>query len=181
MLESRDRFLEQLRTEQHLFQFSPGSIAEFLRGLGVSYLNFEAAVFAFDDMYLVASHKRLTPIDEEQVPAFLTDAPNRRFALAMLDIRSKEIALKETLDRETTALRRRVNEIGADREAGLKVILDLQSENTALRQWIGGIKSDREARLTDHGTNRIERSHHQGIERSRLLDLKLFGAPRVFD
>ena len=147
MLEKNDAFLQQLKPEEHLFLFSPASITEFLGGLGVPHVLFEKAVFAIYDMYLVAGRMPFKPVDEARVSASLTESPSRRFALAMLDLWRREAALKQTLDRDTAALRQRIDEIEADREARLKVILGQQAETAALRQRIDEIEADREARL----------------------------------
>ena len=177
MLERKDSFLEQLRPEQHLFLFSPASIAAFLGGLGLSHVRFETAIFDFYDMYLVASRMPITSINEGRVSGLLSESPNRRFALAMLDLRRREVALKETLDRETTALRQRIGEIEGDREARLQVILEQQSENAVLRQRIGEIEADREARLKvileEQSENAALRQRIGEIEADREARLKV--------
>jgi hypothetical protein len=139
-----------LKPEQHLFLFSPPSITEFLRRLGVCHLRFETAVFALYDMFMVASREPFAPIDEERISAALKASPHQRFALGMLDLRHREVGLKTALEEAQAgqvAVRQHIDEIEADREARLNLLLDEQAENAELRQRINEIEADREARL----------------------------------
>ena len=82
-------FLEQLKTDEHLFLFSQRSVADFFRRLGAEHIRFEAAIFSQYDMFFVASRTPLVENAAKDIDSALTATPNGRIALALLDLEAQ--------------------------------------------------------------------------------------------
>ncbi len=93
MVQSKSIFLQQLKSDEHLFLFSEPSVRELFLRLGFEHLQFEPAIFAQYDMFFVASRIPLQVRVPEQIDAALMVTPNGRFAQALLDIRERELEL----------------------------------------------------------------------------------------
>ncbi len=113
LVQSGDRFIEQFKPDEHLFLFNRSSIVEMLNEAGFPHVVFEEAVFSFYDMFLVASLTPLKPIAEDKVVQALTEDPNRRITLALLDAYASRRSLESTL-----------RNLSADNDERLAVIID---------------------------------------------------------
>jgi len=83
---ARDRFLEMLIPDEHIYLFSRQSVTELFARLGAAHVQFEAALFPQYDMFLAVSRVPLAPRDPERALEPLAQEPARRLVLAMLDL-----------------------------------------------------------------------------------------------
>lgn len=93
LVEAKDRFLEMLIPDEHLYLFSERSVIDFFGRLGAEYIQFESAIFAHYDMFFVVSRAPLKTHTPDEVESALLVTPNGRLALAMLDLRERELNL----------------------------------------------------------------------------------------
>lgn len=114
LVESKSRFLEQLKYDEHLYLFTQSSVAEFFKRLGAEYINHEPAIFDVYDMFFTVSRKPLMPVSKEQYEAALMSTSHGRMTLALLDIRERELSLLKQIE-----------VINADRAARLEQIITL--------------------------------------------------------
>ncbi|HYE37785.1 class I SAM-dependent methyltransferase [Methylocaldum sp.] len=124
-----DPFLEQLKDDEHLYLFSHNSIRDFFVRLGAEYLEFEPAIFAHYDMFLVVSRQPLNVNTQDKIDELLSSTPASRIVQALLDA-----------DDRATQLNRRLQESEADRAARLDQINELT-------RLLAISESDRAARL----------------------------------
>ena len=92
MTADNDYFLNHIRgksEKEHLFLYSPKSVEALLKSIGVEHVQFEPAIFAIYDMFLVASRSPIKSIPMEEMEAALLASPSSRIALALLDLESK--------------------------------------------------------------------------------------------
>jgi len=93
LFKTKSAFLDQLKSDEHLFLFTEHSVAELFQRLGVNHIRFEPAIFAHYDMFFVVSRTPLELNTTEHIDAALMETPNGRFARALLDIRERELDL----------------------------------------------------------------------------------------
>ena len=98
LVAAKDRFLEMLIPEEHIYLFSRQSITEFFQRLNAPYISFEPAIFAHYDMFLAVSRAPLKLGMSANIESTLLDSAGGRIVLAMLDLRARELALAESLD-----------------------------------------------------------------------------------
>lgn len=98
LVATKDRFLEMLIPEEHIFLFSQQSVTDFFRRLGAPYINFEPAIFAHYDMFLAVSRAPLKVNTVANIEEALVGSPNGRMVLAMLDLRARELTLASKLE-----------------------------------------------------------------------------------
>lgn len=150
MQEEGNRFLEQLKEEEHLHLFSKKSINEFFNRMDAKYIEFQSAIFAHYDMLLVVSRKPFKLCPPEEREKALISKPLGRMVQALLDVDQQLTNLRisyEESEADRKARFKVINELGerlkecqADREARLKAINELEK---ILRES----ETDREARL----------------------------------
>lgn len=102
LVETQSSFLEQLKSDEHLYLFSERSVSEFFRQLGAEHIHFEPAIFAPYDMFFAVSRAPLEVNAPETVESVLLATPTGRQILALLDLRQRELTLTEKL-RESEA------------------------------------------------------------------------------
>ena len=150
MVAEGDRFLGQLKANEHLYLFSQQSIREFFHRLGADHLVFEPAIFAQYDMFPVVSRMPLATHRPDEIEKALSGTPGGRLTQALLDV-----------DTQRQKVTQRLDEAEADRKARLAVIEEqgrrlgeveaernnLQFELADLRQQFGASEADRVARL----------------------------------
>lgn len=95
MLEHKDRFIEMLIPEEHIYLFSESSVTRLFQQLGAEHIKFEPAIFGHYDMFCVVSRVPLKANTHEQIDSTLLSSPNGRLALALLDLRARELDLAE--------------------------------------------------------------------------------------
>ena len=84
MLDRQDRFLDQMKSIEHIYLFSHRSISRFFQQLGFGFLTFEKQLFDYD-MYFVASRQQLVRNTDEQIAHDLLKRPSGRMIQALLD------------------------------------------------------------------------------------------------
>jgi len=168
-----DRFLEQLKANEHLYLYSERSVRQFFAELGLESLGFEAALFSHYDMFFVASRRPLAPIEPQVRDERLAATAGGRLVLALLDLHAQV---------QGSVSRAVLDEIEADRAARLEIIERLGAEvghlaheNAVMRGELDGLRpayafgeSDREARLRvieDLGRQLSEAQHSLAAER----------------
>jgi 2-polyprenyl-3-methyl-5-hydroxy-6-metoxy-1,4-benzoquinol methylase len=111
LVESRDSFVDQLKAEDHLYLFSERSVTEFFRRLGAEYIVFEMAIFAHYDMFFALSRAPLKSHDHGKVESALLASPSGRLALALLDLRERELDLTHKLKESESDRATRLDQI----------------------------------------------------------------------
>ena len=125
LLASRDRFLEQLKSEEHLFIFSRQSIQAFLNRLGIEAIAWEPALFPHYDMFLFGSRSSLPAQSPEAIERALSGKPQGRIIQALLDLYGRH-----------ELLHGRLLEAEADRAARLEVIREADRQLKTLNRKI---------------------------------------------
>ncbi len=136
LISQGDRFLEMLIPDEHIYLFSERSAKALFKSLGVEHVYFEPAIFSHYDMFFVVSRMPLVTYTIEEIEANLLANPNGRFALALLDLRERELGFYQ-----------RWIELDADRATSLTKISELNGHVVAL-QASGIAKDERLAELT---------------------------------
>jgi 2-polyprenyl-3-methyl-5-hydroxy-6-metoxy-1,4-benzoquinol methylase/ribosomal protein S15P/S13E len=111
LLDFKEPFLEQLKTEEHLFLFTKSSATQLFKLLGLEYIVFEPAIFEKYDMFLVASKSQLRVNDTQTIDKHLLSTPTGRICLALLDLREKEQRLVQQLQSHATDLNSRDEQV----------------------------------------------------------------------
>lgn len=91
------RFLEMLIPEEHIYLFSDRSVTRLFQQLGAEHIQFEPAIFGHYDMFFAVSRAQFQVNIPEQVDSALLSTPNGRLALALLDLRERELDLTQKL------------------------------------------------------------------------------------
>ena len=129
-------FLEQLKAKEHLYLFSQRSIREFFCRLEAPYLEFEPAIFAHYDMFLVVSRSPLVMHAPEALRRALSATARGRVVQALLDSNDQHRDLQQRYD----DLQQRYTASEADRVARLAVIeqqgRDIAQVQTQVHQWL---------------------------------------------
>src|SRR5262249_2710055 len=120
-----DRFLEMLREKGHLYLFSQGAIREFFRRLEAHYVEFEPAIFAHYDMFLMVSRAPLVVHAPEARSRALSATTSGRMVHAILDT-----------DDQYRELQQRYTVAEADRIARQAVIEQQGHEITQLQAQV---------------------------------------------
>jgi 2-polyprenyl-3-methyl-5-hydroxy-6-metoxy-1,4-benzoquinol methylase len=98
LVDTNARFLEMMMIpDEHLYLFSERSVTRLFQRLGAEHIQFEPAIFGHYDMFLVVSRAPLHTNTPEQTDSALLATPNGRLALAMLDLRERELDLTQKL------------------------------------------------------------------------------------
>jgi 2-polyprenyl-3-methyl-5-hydroxy-6-metoxy-1,4-benzoquinol methylase len=97
LVESKGAFLDQLKSDEHLYLFSERSVIELLRRLGAEHICFEPAIFDVYDMFFAASRAPLQARTTEEMESALLQSPDGRLTLAMIDLRERELDLTRKL------------------------------------------------------------------------------------
>lgn len=93
LVKSKHIFLDQLKSDEHLYLFSQRSVTEFFQRLGAEHIYFEPAIFAHYDMFFAVSCAPIKPHAPEEMESALLATPSGRLALALLDLRERELEL----------------------------------------------------------------------------------------
>jgi 2-polyprenyl-3-methyl-5-hydroxy-6-metoxy-1,4-benzoquinol methylase len=97
LVDTKSRFLEMLIPDEHIYLFSERSVTRMFNQIGGIYIQFEQAIFSSYDMFFVVSSKPIKKNETELIESTLLKTPNGRIALAMLDLRERELNLIENL------------------------------------------------------------------------------------
>ncbi len=160
LVETKGAFLEQLKADEHLYLYTNHSATRLFQQLGAEYIQFEPAIFGHYDMFFVVSREPLQTNTPEQVESALLSTSNGRLALALLDLRERELNLthklqeseSDTLARweQIVSLTAMLKESEADRLARWEQIVSLtamlkESETDCLAQSEKIGKMDKDA------------------------------------
>lgn len=149
LVEADAPFMEQFKSDEHLYLFTKDSAAQLFKRLGADYITFEPAIFHQYDMFFVVSRQPITILDTEEGSDPL-ETPKGRFVRALVDQNQQIDALKTEIDvinadraarlDQIVALTEAIEAVDADRKAQLDRI-------RALSSAIEEIDADRAARL----------------------------------
>ncbi|WP_161940572.1 class I SAM-dependent methyltransferase, partial [Rhodanobacter thiooxydans] len=89
LVSSNSAFLDQLKSDEHLYLYSKRATAEFFHRLGADHIQFEPAIFAHYDMFFAVSRMPLQVNTPAQIEAALEASPGGRMVLAMLDMKDQ--------------------------------------------------------------------------------------------
>jgi FkbM family methyltransferase len=106
MERARALFLEQLKPEEHLFLFGPGSATAMLSRAGFGHVVFEPAIFSDYDMFLVASPSPIGVVPELEWRSSLRRSRSGRIVEALVD--SVDLSRSLLPAKEEQALRARI-------------------------------------------------------------------------
>jgi SAM-dependent methyltransferase len=145
-----DRFLEQLKAQEHIYLFSECSIRSFLERLGVGHVAFERPVFEHYDMFVVASRRPLARLALDVAAESLAARASTRFALALLDADGDRRRLASALMHAEEDRAARLGVIQAQGQSLGEIEGErnrLKAELEDLRGHFERAEADREARL----------------------------------
>ena len=150
MLAENDPFLEQFKADEHLYLFSQTAVRRLFEQLDAPYLQFEPAIFAHYDMFMLVSRSPINPVvvEDDQTEATLGQPPTARLVQALLDLQAQ------------------FRQSEADRQARLEVI---QTLDKALQTT----ETDRQARLQDIAQLQAALSATEADRQARLQDIAL--------
>ncbi len=151
LVRDRAAFLEQLKADEHLYLFTRDSVRELFARLGASHLAFEPAIFAQYDMFFAVGREPLIAHGPEDACGALTSSPSGRLALALLDLRDRELATVARLHEAESDRAAR----GEKLETLTTMVVEAEADRAAradqiatLTTYIGEIERDRDARAT---------------------------------
>jgi len=127
-------FLEQFKSNEHLYLFTKESVGRLFKQLGAEHIVFEPPMFYQYDMFFVVSRQPIVATTDEAAETALTSTPSGRFAQAMLDLDS------------------RIKVIDADRAERLDQINTLSAQVATLSTENAIIDADRADRLDQINT-----------------------------
>lgn len=136
MLDANDAFMEQFKPPQHVYLFSQSSVTEMFHRIGAEYIVFEQPFFSQYDMFFVVSRQPLQVQSKEQIEQSLMSTPGGRLILALLD---KQIELEFSHNKW--------QEAETDREARLRVIMELGQQYSEVRELLRNISNSRLYRI----------------------------------
>ncbi len=131
-----DQFVRMLLPEQHLYLFSRRSVTELLARAGMAHAQFEQAIFARYDMFLVGSFSAPAVLPDEAVRTKLSANASARLVQALLDCGERISSLSSRLQfaEADRAARLRVIENQGNQLGELEAERNnLQAETAALR------------------------------------------------
>ena len=161
MVATKDAFLDQLKSDEHLYLFSESSIRSFFRRLGADFLEFEPPIFSHYDMFLLVSRQPL--IRHDRTPDPMNGGVSGRLLQAMLD-----------LDASIQDLIKKYGEMDADRATRLEVIHqqgarvgELEAERNNLKAQLDSLSRSFAFSEADRAA-RLEVIHQQGAREGEL-------------
>jgi SAM-dependent methyltransferase len=176
--DANHKFLEQLKSKEHVFLFSKVSIKAILNQMGVKHVEFLPPLFPYDS-FLVASRNKLSENSKSDIEHALGKEARGRFAQALLDLDKKRGELQEQLDKSLAersthlevirSLDGKMKDVELDREKRLEIIQILERQNKE-------IESDRTKRLETIHTLEVELRTSEKDRMARLESLNILDA-----
>ncbi len=182
LVSSNSPFLDQLKSDEHLFLFSRESITEFFRRLGAKHLSFEPAIFAHYDTFLAVSRKPLRVNEIASIESSLLASPQGHLVQAMLDLKDQqEKAAAAGSDRSD--LRETLQSLYVAKDSLANERNLLQAQLLDLQGHFLGVEKDREARrkvITDQGEiiSKLQADMHQRLSELEHVYAELEGAQK---
>jgi 2-polyprenyl-3-methyl-5-hydroxy-6-metoxy-1,4-benzoquinol methylase len=118
-----DRFVEHLKSPEHIYLFSASAFSTLAARAGFAHTTALPPIFSYDQ-FVVLSSSPLTLRDDASIAADLLATPNGRVALALLDI-DREV---QTLRRVATERQAVIDELKAACDERLTLIQQLDAE-----------------------------------------------------
>jgi 2-polyprenyl-3-methyl-5-hydroxy-6-metoxy-1,4-benzoquinol methylase len=122
LVETDDPFMEQFKSDEHLYLFTQSSATALFERLGASFIQFEPPIFYQYDMFFVVSRQPIARISAEEAEKSI-ETPKGRIVQALLDQEEQIKSLDE-----------HIKMIEADREARLRQIHTLTNMIHELQQ-----------------------------------------------
>jgi len=85
MQAEKEMFLEHMKEKEHLYLYNEKSVAKLLAENGFPKIAFEKPIFAYD-MFIFAGKLELSLNNDQEIAAKLSETPEGRTALALLDM-----------------------------------------------------------------------------------------------
>ena len=178
MRKDGDRFVEQLKQNEHLYLFSARSVTRLFTELGFPHISFEPALFSHYDMFLTVSREVLAPIEQPLQEEALTRAASGRHVLAVLDLYDQ---LRLQTERFLQADHDRNQRLAALEEVGTRLEgaeRDRAARLVAINELGARLhesETDRAARLTlvEESRQQLARAEEELIRlRNRVIELE---------
>jgi 2-polyprenyl-3-methyl-5-hydroxy-6-metoxy-1,4-benzoquinol methylase len=150
MVATNDPFLEQLKSNEHLYLFGQSSIRRLFGDLKAEHLVFEPAIFGHYDMFVVVSRQPLKINRAEVIEQVLSQTVSGRMVQTLFDAddRRVEIERELALAENDRAARLQIIESQSRQLGVLEAERNLlQAELRDLRQHFAAVEADRAARL----------------------------------
>lgn len=109
MQADNERFLQHMKENEHLYLFNEDSAARLLDETGFPYCVFEKPIFDYD-MFVFAGKQELLAVSEEKIATKLTESPEGRTVLALIDLYNNTIEAAAN-QKTATSLQKKVQEI----------------------------------------------------------------------
>ena len=182
MVADGDRFQKQFKPGEHLYLFSRKSVRELFQRLGANHLIFEPPIFAYYDMFFIASRAPLAVCAPEAIQKVLSATPNGRGMQAMLDLddQFKQLQASHMASEADRAARleniRRLEQLleesERDRAARLGVMETQGAQIASLQSEVGNLKTEHklvQTRLTEL-QQQLQASEADRAARGREID-----------
>lgn len=165
ILAEKNRILEKLKADEHLYLFSQSSIRRLFGQLDAPYLQFEPAIFAYYDMFMLVSRSPINPLPADTwMEATLSQPPTARLVQALLDLQDQ--IRQSDADRQTRleviqTLDKALQVTEADRQARLQDIAQLQAA-------LAATEADRQTYLSRIAELELIQADHETLHQSQL-------------
>ena len=123
-METKGAFLEQLKSDEHLYLFSDRSATRLFQQLGAEHIQFEPAIFGVYDMFFLVGKLPIIPVPVEKVESTLLSFPQGRFVRAMLDMEHRINMMGDQIERIDVDRANRLDQIHALTEQIHKLQVD---------------------------------------------------------
>lgn len=164
MIEENSPFLSQLEADEHLYLFSKDSIVKFFKQIDSTLeFQFEPAIFARYDMFVMVSRRALSTHSEIEIDDFLSNNHKTRILQAILD-----------LDLRYHSLFSLYQESEVDRANRLEIMNKLENEIKVLIKTIEEMMiSNRKAIEEMMIINRLKKAYNEFINRLSNIPKKI--------
>lgn len=153
LTEAKARFLEMLIPEEHIYLFSDRSATRLFQQLGAEHIQFEPAIFGHYDMFFAVSRAPLQTNTPEQVDSALLASPTGRLALALIELRERELDLTRKLQASEADGRARWTQI----ETLTRMVKESEAHRAVLGKQIEALAADLRALFARPDFRRVAR------------------------
>ncbi|KKB06952.1 hypothetical protein VE25_20065 [Devosia geojensis] len=95
LVETQGPFLEQFKSNEHLYLFTKDSAARMFAQLGAEHIVFETAIFGQYDMFFLVSRQPLREVAVEESERALQASPQARYVQALVDLAKRIDVIEE--------------------------------------------------------------------------------------
>lgn len=86
MIKEKHRFLEVMKSDEHLYLFSKFAAEKFFNSLGIKHIQYEIAIFDHYDMFFFLSHEPFKINTQQKIDEILSANVQRRIIQAAIDL-----------------------------------------------------------------------------------------------